>query len=177
MQKKYLFLAIALVTGVLAFTSCNKKDNNDPESSSLIKGIKFCCDLDRCRGCCCIEGDAGAPLTEEEERKIQEILPILLPDMTKEAKAVVEQQGIAYNDPSGERVTSIRWKGEELPPDLSLTMCLNSYRASGAGGYEFYAECETLREQPEEIAELIISYIDRHPQITVDETKWLTVLY
>ncbi len=77
----------------------------------------------------------------------------------------------------GERVTSIRWKGEELPPDLSLTMCLNSYRASGAGGYEFYAECETLREQPEEIAELIISYIDRHPQITVDETKWLTVLY
>ena len=77
----------------------------------------------------------------------------------------------------GERVTSIRWKGEELPPDLSLTMCLNSYRASGAGGYEFYAKCETLREQPEEIAELIISYIDRHPQITVDETKWLTVLY
>ena len=68
---------------------------------------EFCCDLETCRGCCCIEGDAGAPLTEEEEKKIAEILPILLPDMTKEAKAVVEQQGIAYNDPSGERVTSI----------------------------------------------------------------------
>ena len=68
---------------------------------------EFFCDLDTCRGCCCIEGDAGAPVTEDEERKIADILPVLLPDMTKEAKAVVEQQGIAYNDPSGERVTSI----------------------------------------------------------------------
>ena len=68
---------------------------------------EFCCDLDTCRGSCCIEGDAGAPLTVEEEEKIQSILPVLLPDMTKEAKAVVEAQGIAYNDPSNERVTSI----------------------------------------------------------------------
>ena len=68
---------------------------------------EFCCDLDTCRGCCCIEGDAGAPLMAEEEEKIQSILPVLLPGMTKEAKAVVEKQGIAYDDPSGERVTSI----------------------------------------------------------------------
>ncbi|MBR4705967.1 MAG: DUF3109 family protein [Paludibacteraceae bacterium] len=68
---------------------------------------EFCCDLDSCRGCCCIEGDAGAPLTKEEEDKINEILPVLLPEMTKEAKEVVETQGIAYNDPSDERVTSI----------------------------------------------------------------------
>ena len=68
---------------------------------------EFCCDLDTCRGSCCIEGDAGAPLTAEEEEKIRSILPILLPEMTKEAKAVVEAQGIAYNDPSDERVTSI----------------------------------------------------------------------
>ena len=46
-MRKYLFIALALVAGALAFTSCNKKDNNDPESSSMIKGIKFCCDLDR----------------------------------------------------------------------------------------------------------------------------------
>ena len=65
----------------------------------------FCCDLDKCRGCCCIEGDAGAPLTDEA--KIREILPILLPDMTKEACAVVESQGLSYLDPSGEKVTSI----------------------------------------------------------------------
>ena len=64
---------------------------------------EFCCDLETCRGCCCIEGDAGAPLTDEEEEKINEILPVLLPDMTKDAKSVVDMQGIAYNDPSFRR--------------------------------------------------------------------------
>lgn len=68
---------------------------------------EFCCDIDNCKGCCCIEGDAGAPVTSEEEELLNAMLPELLPQMTKEARAVVEQQGIAYNDPSGERVLSI----------------------------------------------------------------------
>lgn len=68
---------------------------------------EFCCDLEKCRGCCCIEGDAGAPLTKEEEAKIQSVLPILMSEMTVEANETVAKQGIAYNDPSGERVTSI----------------------------------------------------------------------
>lgn len=67
----------------------------------------FCCDLDACRGCCCIEGDAGAPISEEECAKVEQILPLLLPDMTPAARDVVARQGISYLDPSGERVTSI----------------------------------------------------------------------
>lgn len=68
---------------------------------------EFCCDLEHCKGCCCIEGDAGAPVTPEEEQQFNALLPELLPHMTKEARAVVDAQGIAYNDPSGERVLSI----------------------------------------------------------------------
>ena len=68
---------------------------------------EFCCDLDKCRGCCCIEGDAGAPISEEEVAQVEQILPLLLPEMTKEAREIVEKQGISYLDPSGERVTSI----------------------------------------------------------------------
>lgn len=68
---------------------------------------EFCCDLDCCKGCCCIEGDAGAPLTAEEDQKIREILPLLLPDMTKEAKEAVEKGDISYLDPEGELVTQI----------------------------------------------------------------------
>lgn len=68
---------------------------------------EFCCDLERCRGCCCVEGDAGAPISDEEVQKVESILPLLLPDMTPEARAVVEKQGISYLDPTGERVTSI----------------------------------------------------------------------
>ncbi|MBR0296038.1 MAG: DUF3109 family protein [Paludibacteraceae bacterium] len=68
---------------------------------------EFCCDLDTCRGCCCIEGDAGCPVTDEELQQIEQLLPLLLPEMTKEAREVVAKQGISYLDPSGERVTSI----------------------------------------------------------------------
>ena len=34
----------------------------------------FCCDLDSCLGACCIEGDSGAPLTEEECQQFKEYL-------------------------------------------------------------------------------------------------------
>lgn len=68
---------------------------------------EFCCDLDRCRGCCCVEGDAGAPLTDEEISIIESLLPDLLPGMTPEARAIVAEQGIWYYDPDGEKVTSI----------------------------------------------------------------------
>ena len=61
---------------------------------------EFCCDLDTCRGCCCIEGDAGCPVTDEELKQIEAILPELLPHMTKEARKVVEEQGLSYLDPS-----------------------------------------------------------------------------
>jgi len=68
---------------------------------------EFCCDLDTCRGCCCIEGDAGCPVSDEELKVIEQMLPDLLPQMTPEARAVVEQQGLSYLDPSGEQVLSI----------------------------------------------------------------------
>lgn len=68
---------------------------------------EFCCDLDKCHGCCCIEGDAGAPVTDEELLQIEKLLPDLLPEMTKVAREVVEKQGLAYKDQSGEQVLSI----------------------------------------------------------------------
>lgn len=79
--------------------------------------------------------------------------------------------------PRGERVVSIKYKGGELAEDKELSICLNNYRATGAGGYEVYAECELVREIPTEIAELIIDYVTRHGSITVDKTKWLDIIY
>ena len=68
---------------------------------------EFCCDLDSCRGNCCIEGDAGCPISDEELQQIKQWLPELLPHMTPEAREVLEQQGLSYLDPSGEQVLSI----------------------------------------------------------------------
>ena len=67
----------------------------------------FVCDLEKCLGACCIEGDAGAPVSEEECRKLKEILPVIWDDLLPEAKSVIERQGVAYVDEEGDLVTSI----------------------------------------------------------------------
>ena len=45
----------------------------------------FCCDLDECLGACCIEGDAGAPVTEAEAEAIERLIPVIEPDMLPRA--------------------------------------------------------------------------------------------
>lgn len=67
----------------------------------------FCCDLDTCLGECCIEGDAGAPITEEEKKKIEEILPVIWNDLLPQAQAEIEANGVGYVDEDGDLVTSI----------------------------------------------------------------------
>jgi len=67
----------------------------------------FCCDLDACGGACCVEGDAGAPVTLDEIGQIEDSLPAALDDMSAEAREVVDRQGVAYTDVEGELVTSI----------------------------------------------------------------------
>ena len=67
----------------------------------------FVCDLTSCKGICCIEGDAGAPLEESEVETLNEILPIIWDDLTQKSKDVITQQGVSYIDEDGEPVTSI----------------------------------------------------------------------
>lgn len=68
---------------------------------------KFCCDLDVCKGVCCVEGDAGAPVTLDEVGEIEEALDVVWPDLTASAQSVIDRQGVAYTDQEGDLVTSI----------------------------------------------------------------------
>jgi hypothetical protein len=68
---------------------------------------KFCCDLDKCKGQCCVEGDAGAPVTLDEIGGIEDSLDTVWEDMSASAQAVVDKQGVAYIDQEGDLVTSI----------------------------------------------------------------------
>ena len=79
-------------------------DIDDVLVSSDIITEHFCCDLDACKGICCVEGDAGAPVTLEEIAGIEDSLDSVWNDMTAQAQAVVDKQGVAYNDPVGELV-------------------------------------------------------------------------
>ena len=67
----------------------------------------FCCDLAACRGACCIEGEAGAPVTPEEVMHLEDVLDAVRPDLSPEARAVIDRQGVAYTDADGDLVTSI----------------------------------------------------------------------
>ena len=68
---------------------------------------KFLCDLSACRGACCIEGDAGAPLEPDEMAQIEEVLPLIRDGLSPEARAIIDKQGVAYIDCEGDLVTSI----------------------------------------------------------------------
>jgi len=68
---------------------------------------RFCCDLEACKGICCVEGDAGAPVTLEETGDIEDVLDTVWDDLSASAQAVIDKQGIAYTDEEGDLVTSI----------------------------------------------------------------------
>lgn len=53
----------------------------------------FVCNLNACKGACCIEGEAGAPVTEEEIEILKEIYPKVKPFLRPEGIAAIEKQG------------------------------------------------------------------------------------
>lgn len=75
--------------------------------SSDILTERFCCDYEKCKGICCVEGDAGAPVTIDEIAEIENCLDDIWSDLSASAQAVIDQQGVAYNDRDGDLVTSI----------------------------------------------------------------------
>ena len=72
------------------------------------------------------------------------------------------------NKEVGNRVVSIKYKGEELNYTKKLTLVMNNYRASGAGGYECYDKCKVVKEIVLEMPEIIINYFKNNPNVTVD---------
>ena len=60
-----------------------------------------------CKGACCIEGDAGAPVELDEVMELEEVLPIIWDELAPEARAVIEKQGVVYTDEEGDEMPTI----------------------------------------------------------------------
>ena len=75
--------------------------------SSDILTEYFCCDYEKCKGICCVEGDAGAPVTLDEIAAIEDALDVVWGDLSASAQSVIDRQGVAYSDKDGDLVTSI----------------------------------------------------------------------
>jgi hypothetical protein len=54
---------------------------------------QFVCDLNKCKGACCVDGDAGAPLQFDELKNIDEVVDIVLPYLNDESKDEINKQG------------------------------------------------------------------------------------
>ncbi len=67
----------------------------------------FLCDLDKCLGECCIEGDAGAPITREEYDRLKQLTQVVWDDLLPAARERIAECGVGYIDEEGDLVTQI----------------------------------------------------------------------
>ncbi len=58
----------------------------------------FVCNLNKCKGACCLEGDSGAPLNNDELGILDEIYPKVKPFMTAKGIKTIEENGTYVTD-------------------------------------------------------------------------------
>lgn len=80
---------------------------HDKIISTQIFDRKFVCDLNACKGACCIKGDAGAPLDEEEANILEENIDKIKPFMRKEGIEEVDKTGVFYIDQENDMATTL----------------------------------------------------------------------
>ena len=68
---------------------------------------KFVCDLQKCKGVCCVEGDSGAPLTKKEILDIDNNISKIKTEMSPTGLSILEKKDFYYVDSDGDQVTSL----------------------------------------------------------------------
>ena len=68
---------------------------------------QFVCDLQKCKGECCVAGDSGAPLELDERDEIEKYYPVVKPLLQKEAIASIEKLGYYLKDEDNDWVTPL----------------------------------------------------------------------
>lgn len=67
----------------------------------------FVCNISACKGACCIDGDAGAPLEEDEAKILEDIYPKVKPFLRQEGIEAIEKQGTYVTTDDGELETPL----------------------------------------------------------------------
>lgn len=86
--------------------------------SDLVAEARFVCDLAKCKGGCCEDGDAGAPLTTEELDILNQVYETVKPYLTKEGIRTIEKRGRYLYD------REFGW----VTPTIEGKMCVYGYR-------------------------------------------------
>ncbi len=86
--------------------------NNTLISEDLLEK-KFVCDLNACKGACCVAGDSGAPLDKEELTLLNSVLEDVKPYMVKKGLQAIEKHGAYVIDGDGDYTTTLVSPGAE----------------------------------------------------------------
>ncbi|MDX5436224.1 MAG: DUF3109 family protein, partial [Pontibacter sp.] len=73
----------------------------------------FVCNLEKCKGACCVEGDLGAPLDEDELEELKQSYEHVKPYMSDAGLKAVEEQGLYIKD----------WEGDYSTPTIGNREC------------------------------------------------------
>lgn len=93
--------------------------------SDDIKEKFFVCNLQKCKGACCVEGDLGAPLATEELQMLQESYDQIKPYLSEAGVQAIDEQGLYIED----------WEGDYSTPTINDREC----------AYALYDENLTLK--------------------------------
>jgi hypothetical protein len=75
--------------------------------SDDLQTVHFACDLSQCKGACCVEGDAGAPLEEEEISLLEDYIDDIKPFMLQDGVDEIGSAGVFDYDADGKFVTPL----------------------------------------------------------------------
>ncbi len=76
--------------------------------SEVLLERKFVCNLQACKGACCVEGDDGAPVKASEEDAIGQNLEAILPFLSEEAREIIRQRGVLHKSKKGLRTNLMK---------------------------------------------------------------------
>lgn len=80
---------------------------DDKLISEDLREVHFVCNLQACKGACCIEGDAGAPLDKDELPILEKIYPEVRPYLSKKSRKAIREQGTYVEEEDGDFVTPL----------------------------------------------------------------------
>jgi len=72
--------------------------------------------------------------------------------------------------PPGDRIVDLSFRDRPLKPAEKLRVAVNNYRVNGGGGYSMYRDAPVLYRSATEIRDLIIDWVERHPEIPAEPT-------
>ena len=68
---------------------------------------QFVCDLNACKGACCVEGDSGAPLLKNEAEELEEFYPVIKKYLSREGRKAIKKQGFSVIDNDNDLTTPL----------------------------------------------------------------------